>query len=340
MFSQFTPNASSPIPEIAVIVPAYGVAHLLTEALDSVLAQDFRNWEAVVIDDGAPDDVKGAVAQYLNDRRIRFLSTDNRGVSAARNHAIKHTQAPLIALLDGDDLLRPTYLSRMVSAMDADPQAAIVTCNARIFGVVPVETLTIPENHQMPDTANALDLLHSNFNVYIGSTFRRKDWEKIGGFDPGMTHAEDLDFWIRLLLAGGHARYIDAVLADYRVRGNSASANNLALIKGRIRLLEKIIAGHEGTAAVAAAQEQLASEVRKARLEEAIVATISGNIEIGLRELWLQRDQLEGTVWTMSFGLWRVFPRLAPRMLAWRTRRHAHSIADSNFIQKRNASVR
>lgn len=340
MLSQIASDASSPIPEIAVIVPAYGVAHLLAEALDSVLGQDFQNWQAVVIDDGAPDDVSGAVAPYLHDPRIHFLSTDNHGVSAARNHAIEHTQAPLIALLDGDDLFRPTYLSRMVAAMNADPDATIVTCNARIFGVVPVETLAIPDNHQMPDTANAVDLLNSNFNVYIGSTFRRKDWEKIGGFDPGMTHAEDLDFWIRLLLAGGHARYIDAVLGDYRVRGNSASANNLALIKGRIRLLEKIIAGHKGTAAAALAQEQLASEVRKARLEEAIVTTISGNIDNGLRELWLQRDQLEGTVWAMSFRLWRVFPRLAPRMLAWRTRRHAHSIADSNFIQKRNATAR
>lgn len=340
MSSQIAHRTAPKFPEIAVIVPAYGVAHLLAEALDSVLAQDFQNWEALVIDDGAPDDVKGAVTHYLRDPRIRFISTANHGVSAARNHAIGQTQAPLIALLDGDDLFRPKYLIQMVAAMEADPQAVIITCNARIFGVVPVEKLTIPENHQMAEVADALDVLNSNFNVYIGSTFRRDGWEKIGGFDPGMTHAEDLDFWVRLLLAGGHARYIDAVLADYRVRGNSASANNLALIKGRIRLLEKIIAGHEGTPAAALAQKQLTSEVRKARLEQAIVTTISGNIDNGLRELRLQRDQLEGTVWTMSFGLWRIFPRLAPRMLAWRTRRHAHSIADSNFIQKRNASTR
>ena len=111
-----------PAPRIAVIVPAYGVAHLLAEALDSLRAQSFTDWEAIVIDDGAPD-VAGAVAPYLDDSRIRVLATDNRGVSTARNRAIAEARAPLIALLDGDDLFRPGYLAAMVAAMEVDPGA-------------------------------------------------------------------------------------------------------------------------------------------------------------------------------------------------------------------------
>src|SRR5690606_11651153 len=94
--------SSPPVPRIAVIVPAFGVAHLLGAALDSLQAQSFTDWEAIVIDDGAPDDVAGAVAPYLGDSRIRFLQTENRGVSAARNRAIAAARAPLVALLDGD----------------------------------------------------------------------------------------------------------------------------------------------------------------------------------------------------------------------------------------------
>src|SRR6187455_620667 len=86
-------------PRVAVIVPAYGVAHLLGEALDSLRAQSFTEWECVVVDDGARDDVAGAVAPYLVDRRIGFLATDNRGVSAARNRAVLETSAPYVALL-------------------------------------------------------------------------------------------------------------------------------------------------------------------------------------------------------------------------------------------------
>lgn len=327
-------RSAEAIPQIAVIVPAYGVAHLLAEAIDSLLAQDFADWEAIVIDDGAPDDVAGAVAPYLADPRIRLVETENHGVSAARNLAISMCRAPLIALLDGDDLLAPSYLTRMVDAMEADPYATIATCNARIFGVIPTETLSIPDHCDMPETASAIDLMKNDFSIYIGSTFRRRDWKRIGGFDSAMTHAEDLDFWLRLLLAGGHARYINAVLGHYRVRGNSASANNLALINGRIKLFEKVVTAHAGSPEAAFAQKRLVSEYEDARLETAIVATIAGDLAMGLTALRSERARFKGPIWALSFSIWQVFPKLAPAMLAWRMRRHAHSVAGNAFVQK------
>src|SRR5690606_21865301 len=113
------PASPARAPRVAVIVPAYGVAHLLGEALDSLLAQPMPDWECVVIDDGAPDDVAGAVAPYLAARRIRFLATANHKLPGARNRAITASTAPYVALLDGDDLLRPDYLQRMTEALDA-----------------------------------------------------------------------------------------------------------------------------------------------------------------------------------------------------------------------------
>ena len=133
------PPSPTPPPRAAVIVPAYGVAHLVGEALRSLQAQTMPDWECAVIDDGAPDDVAAAVVPFLSDPRIRFIATPNRGVSAARNRAIAATTAPAIALLDGDDLLRPTYLERTLAALEAEPDARLVTCNARIFGAVPRE---------------------------------------------------------------------------------------------------------------------------------------------------------------------------------------------------------
>ena len=135
------PPAKDVQPRVSVIVPAYGVAHLLGEALDSLLAQTFTEWECLVIDDGAPDDVAGAVAPYLSDSRMRFLATRNQGVSTARNHAIAAARAPLIALLDGDDLFRPDYLATTVPLLEQDPDVRLVTVNARIFGAVPHERL-------------------------------------------------------------------------------------------------------------------------------------------------------------------------------------------------------
>ncbi|MBA4048605.1 MAG: glycosyltransferase family 2 protein, partial [Sphingomonas sp.] len=67
-------------PLVSIIVPAFGLAHLVGETIESIIAQTVTEWEAIVIDDGAPDDVAGAVQPYLSDPRIRFMSTDNGGL--------------------------------------------------------------------------------------------------------------------------------------------------------------------------------------------------------------------------------------------------------------------
>ena len=314
--------SAPPVPHISVIVPAYGVAHLLHEAIDSLLAQTFSEWEAIIIDDGAPDDVAGAVQSYLVDSRIRFLATANHGVAAARNRAIAESRAPLIALLDGDDLFRPTYLATMVAAMNADPAAAIATCNARVFGAVAVEDVVVGEDQNRHATGTLSDVLDRHFNIYIGSTFRRDAFDRIGGFDTAMTNSEDLDLWVRLLIDGGHARYIDAVLGDYRVRPGSASVHLLRNIRGNIRVCDKVMAALPDTPEARSAAARRDSEMERGRLEEALAAVIAGDTDGGLEALRAQRRYLGNPLWSAAFALWRLFPRLAPPMLAWRKRRH------------------
>lgn len=319
-------SPAQPVPRIAVIVPAYGVAHLLGEALDSLQAQSFADWEAIVIDDGAPDDVAGAVAAYLRDSRIRFLQTDNGGVAKARNRAISAARAPLIALLDGDDLFRPAYLEMMVAAMDADPGACIATCNARVFGAVSSESEVVGNGQNRESAGTLLDVLSGRFNIYIGSTFRRADFDAIGGFDTHMTHAEDLDLWIRLLLNGGHARYVDALLGDYRVRAVSASRSLLRMIRGNIRVYDKIVAARPGSEEAKLAATLRAREEKRAEVEEALAAVIAGDTGDALKALRSHRHQMRNPAWSIAFGLWALFPRLAPPMLAWRQNRHATTV--------------
>ncbi|WP_428631064.1 glycosyltransferase family 2 protein [Sphingopyxis sp.] len=312
-------------PQISVIVPAYGVAHLVGEALDSLIAQDFTAWEAIVIDDGAPDDVAGAVGRYLADPRIRFLATANHGVSAARNRAIAASRAPLIALLDGDDLFRPGYLAAMVAAMNDDPAATVTTCNARVFGAVAQEDLVVGDDQNLGATGKVADVLERRFNIYIGSTFRRAAFDRVGGFDTAMTNSEDLDLWVRLLMDGGHARYIDAVLADYRVRPRSASVNLLRNIRGNIRVCDKVIAAMPGTHEAEVAKAVRNGELERQEVEAALAAVIAGDTQRGLTILRAQRHYLGNPLWSVAFVLWGVVPWLAPPMLAWRQRLHQGS---------------
>ena len=324
------PDQPASAPRVAVIVPAYGVAHLLGEALDSLRAQTLTAWECVVVDDGARDDVAGAVAPHLADPRIRFLPTDNRGVSAARNRAVATTSAPYVALLDGDDLYRPEYLARTVAMLDADRDAKLVTCNARIFGAVPHERLCFTSKQGSGDgtTGSLGDVLDRSFGVYIGSTFRRADFDRLGGFDESMTHAEDFDLWVRLLLDGGHARYVDAVLGEYRVRPSSASASAAKMIRGNLKVYEKALARLGEGPEAGVAHRMIAENHAQLAFEEAVTQVAEGDIVRGLPALRAAQRGRGGVVWLAAFALWRIAPGLAPPMMRRRRRNNSRGYRD------------
>jgi glycosyltransferase involved in cell wall biosynthesis len=310
-------------PRIAVIVPAYRVAPYLRDALDSLVAQDFENWEAVVIDDGSPDDAAAIVAPYLADPRITFLATENRGVSAARNTAIAHSRAPLIALLDGDDRLAPNYLSTMVAALDANPAAAFATCNARFFGSGARVGKTVAEGRNMAPIGTIETVLDRSFNVYCGTTFRRTGFERVGGFDVEMRGSEDLDFWVRLLIDGGHAIYVDQVLGEYRVRPQSASVDRLLLLEGAHRVCTKARAAL-GNRPEAALAERLAAQLAaEIEFERGIWQVVNGEVRTGIRRLSASLPDRMSPIWRLALKVWAILPFLAPPMLRQRQRRHA-----------------
>lgn len=309
-------------PRIAVIVPAYRVADYLPETLDSLLAQTFVDWEAVVIDDGSPDDAAAAVAPYLADPRITFLATENRGVSVARNSAIAHSRAPLIALLDGDDRLRPGYLSAMVEALEGDPDAVFATCNAQFFGSGSRVGQNVRDGRDKARIGTLATVLDRTFNVYCGTAFRRSGFERVGGFDPEMRGSEDLDFWVRLLIGGGHALYIDQVLGDYRVRPQSASMNRLMILRGAHRVYAKAQAALAGRPEGALAARLAAELDTQIEFEQAVWEIVNGEVAAGLRRLGKGAAGLSPR-WRIALRVWRLFPALARPMLVNRQRRHA-----------------
>lgn len=318
-------------PRVAVIVPAYGVAHLVGEALASLQTQTLADWECVVIDDGAPDDVASAVAPFLGDPRIRCVATANHGVSAARNRAIAETSSPYVALLDGDDLLHSRYLERTVATLDAEPAARLVTCNARIFGAVPRERPCFSGRQGGGDgvRGSLTDVLDRSFGVYIGTTFRRADFDAVGGFDTAMAQAEDFDLWVRLMQLGGHAHYLDEVLGDYRVRPGSASASAERMLRGNLRVYEKARLALAGRAETALIDRLIAENRRALAFEHAIDRIIDGDTRRGLSELRASSAPVGGIGWSAAFAAWHLLPGLARPMLSWRRRAHTRGNTQS-----------
>jgi Glycosyl transferase family 2 len=317
-------RSANEAPRVAVIVPAFGVAHLISGALDSLLAQDFDNWEAVVIDDGAPDDVAGAVLPYLADGRIAFLATENRGVSAARNHAIAHTKAPLITLLDGDDQLRPNYLSSMIAALDADPDAVLATCDALIFGSGPAVGHCVCDKFNQTPRGTLAQVMDRSFNVYIGTTFRRAAFERVGGFDEAMKMAEDLDLWVRLLIDGGHALFIDQVLGEYCSRPQSASTNYRPMLEGEYRVHVKAQAALGTRPEGALAQQAAARIARQIRREKGIESILAGDAHAGLQQMREASPDDQSLTWKIALSLWALAPFTARPILRYRQRLYSN----------------
>jgi glycosyltransferase involved in cell wall biosynthesis len=121
-----------PSPLVSVIVTAFNQQEFISQAVDSVLAQDYRNLECIVVDDGSTDGT-AAVLSRITDPRLRVVHQANQGVSGALNAGIEMCSGKIVAFLDGDDRWRPGRLTRDVEILHREPSVGVVFCNAVRF---------------------------------------------------------------------------------------------------------------------------------------------------------------------------------------------------------------
>src|SRR5262245_25793619 len=121
-------------PKVSVVITCHNLGRYLDEAVDSVLAQSFQDFEIVVVDDGSTEDETRALLADYRRPRTRVIRIDNRGLPGARNEGIRHTTGPYLCALDADDRLAPTYFEKAVAILDRDPSVAFVSHWLRTFG--------------------------------------------------------------------------------------------------------------------------------------------------------------------------------------------------------------
>lgn len=186
------------MPEISVIVTAYGCEPYIADTLKSLQQQTFNDWEAIVIDDGSPDNVAKIITDFADkDNRIKYIHTVNHGVSAARNHAASYASGKYILPLDGDDMIDKTYLEKASAILDENDSVVLVYCKWQFFteGCSHTSGLITPELHY---TYYADQLVHNS--IFNCAMIRKTDFDQIGGYDENMTDGcEDWEMWIRLL---------------------------------------------------------------------------------------------------------------------------------------------
>ena len=183
------------MPRVSVIIPTYNRAALVQEAVASVLAQTYRDFELLVVDDCSTDATREALAAWGGEIQVLRLPA-RRGVSVARNAGIAAARGEWLAFLDSDDLWLPEKLARQMAFVQAHPQFLLSqteeTWVRRGVRVNP------PRTHKKEGGRIFLRSLERCLVSPSAAVLHRRLIEEHGGFDPSLPAAEDYDLWLRL----------------------------------------------------------------------------------------------------------------------------------------------
>lgn len=208
------PLDPDPVPRVTVVLPVHNGAAFLDAAITSILAQTFRDFELICVDDGSTDDTPAILRRHaLADRRVRIITNSpNKGLPGALNTGFAAARGTLHTWTSDDNIARPDMLARLVAALDDAPDASIAYAD---FSVIDAEGRVTG----FQKTGPASDILLGN---RIGAAFLYKAdvTRTLGGYDEALFGVEDYDFWLRA------ARRFDFVKLDedlYLYRRHEAS---------------------------------------------------------------------------------------------------------------------
>jgi glycosyltransferase involved in cell wall biosynthesis len=225
-------DPAGPQPRVSVCIPTYNGAGTIAATLASVLAQQFGDFELIVVDDGSRDETAAIVAGF-QDQRIQYRRNEsNLGPQGNWNRCLELAAGQYVKLLPHDDLLHPRCLARQVAVLDADVEHRLALVFSARSVIGPDGRVLLKKRGFRGGVEGRVDAgalvgtcVRRGVNV-IGEPgavlFRRDLAQRIGGFDATNPYVIDLDYWVRLL-AHGDAHYCDEALASFRVWAGSWS---------------------------------------------------------------------------------------------------------------------
>lgn len=212
-------------PSVSIIVPCYNQGQYLAEALDSVLSSTFQDWECIIVNDGSTDNSADVATTFVErDSRFKLLHQHNSGPSAARNRGVHESSGEFILFLDGDDKIEPEYIGSGISFLQKHADCTLFYCKARTFGS--------EEKINNWNYTTYRNLLRYN-SIHCCSIIRRKDFDRIGGFDENMRGYEDWEMFIRLLYHNDFVCQSEKILFNYRIHRHEGSVNLQAIRRSK-----------------------------------------------------------------------------------------------------------
>ena len=225
--------------KVSVIIPTYNSGRYIKEAIDSVLAQTYTNYEIIVVDDGSTDNTSQIVQAYGD--RVHYFYQENQGVAVSRNRGLRESQGEYIAFLDHDDVFFPDKLSEQICCLEQHPEAGIVHSGWQRINYCGEILGKVEPWHYAP----VLDLAHWLCwkPVLLGAMMFRRHWlEKVKGLDSQFKQVCDLDLAWRLTLLGCKTIWLKKLTLYYREHDRNDSLNTLVQAQEMVAVLDKFFA--------------------------------------------------------------------------------------------------
>lgn len=233
-----------PAPVASVVTPLYNSSAFIDATLESLQAQTFTDWEALLVDDGSTDDTPERVKRFLADERFSYVRQTNQGIAAARNRGIAAARGDWVALLDHDDRWVPEKLGRQLD--EARRHDWTIVCSdadivrdggrTRYSAYLPAETLAALEH---PDDSSAdlyALLIRMNFLCASSVLVRRALFEEHGLLDPDAAPADDYDMWLRCM-PSARIGYVAEPLVEYVLHASNHSWQSIGMRRAAIGVL-------------------------------------------------------------------------------------------------------
>ena len=226
---------------VSVIMPTYNRRNYIRESLDSVLAQDFFDFEVIVVDDGSTDGTEEVVRPYQD--RIRYIRQENRGAGAARNIGIRKARGQYIAFMDSDDLSKPHHLKCLSSFLDRNPECAMVVGNGGYLGGKYRNRSTIISSKRVKRLEQRGVTVKELFDGRVvrlqGTMTRKSVLEEVGMLDEWFRLSYDLDLALRIV-KNHQIGFINQEIYLWRPHGDNISSNDELRSRENLRALEKL----------------------------------------------------------------------------------------------------
>ncbi len=223
--------------KVSVIIPSYNHAQYIREAIESVLAQTYKDIEIIVVDDGSSDNTKEILSPYIKDGKIRYIYQENRGLAAARNTGVKAAQGRYIKFLDSDDFLYSEQIEQQVGQIKTSDNFFSISdhCLLRPNGEI------VKHKYYPADAERQLAYFLGDNPAPVHAYLVTKVLiDRAGGFDETLKACEDWDLWIRILQEGAIIKHLPYMGCCYRVSSTSMSANMESMFLQKCKVVEKV----------------------------------------------------------------------------------------------------